>query len=215
MYRHRFIKLLLLPSFFSSIASSVVAIAMIIGVNWSLILDNLPFYDYFFGSDGTVTNLQGPTNEISAAGEILDSRALLVLGGVVLAGLGLVMVIRGIIGLVSSISWTVQEMRAVDGPAKQAVERELGKRAGTRALVAVVWAGYVFVSVKIILPFCILASQLGFSSDSTIGEGVGYVFFALGLLLVCLHLHVIIARLLLLRPRVFGGDEALLVTQPS
>jgi hypothetical protein len=215
MYRHRFTKLLLLPSLFSSIVSSVVAIAMIIGVNWALILDNLPFYDYFFGNDGTVTNLQGPTNEISAAGEVLDSKALLVLGGVLLAGVGLVIVVRGIVGLINSISWTMQEMHAVDGPAKRAVERELGARAGTRALVAVVWTGYVFVWIKIILPFCILASQLGFSSSSSVSEGIGYVFFALGLLLVSLHLHVIIARLLLLRPRVFGGDEALLVNQPS
>lgn len=212
MYRNRFTKLLLLPSLFSSIVSGALAISMIIGVNWSVILDNLPFYDYFFGNDGTVTNLQGPTNEISAAGEVLDSKALVVLGGVVLAGMALAVTIRGIISLINSISWTMQEMRAVDGPAKQAVERELGKRIGARFLIAVVWVVYIFVSVKVILPFCILASQLGFSNNSSVSEGIGYVFFALGLLLISLHLHVIIARLLLLRPRVFGGDEALLVT---
>jgi hypothetical protein len=183
----------------------------IIGVNWSLIADNIPFHNYFFGAEGAVTSLQESGNVTPRPAEALDSRAFAILGGVLLAAIALLALVRSMMGIINSISWTVQEMRAVEGPAKKAVQRELGQRITVRLLVITTWAAYCFIFFKIILPFCILASQLGFSSSRSISEGVSYVFFAMTLLLVCMHLHTVMARLLLLRPRVFGGEEALLV----
>ena len=101
-----------------------------------------------------------------------------------------------------------QEELALDGsPAPS----ELGKRVTVRLLVVTTWGAYTLIFIKIILPFCILASQLGFDTEGTVTEGIGYVFFALVLLGLSVHLHTILARLFFLRPRVFGGEEAILV----
>ena len=211
MYRHRFIKLLLLPSLFSTIVICAVAVLLIVGVNWSLVTDNVPFHNYFFGIDGAVTNLQEVSGVVPEPSDAFDGRALAILAGVLLAAIALLALIRSMMGIINSISWTVQEMRAVDGPAKSAVQRELGQRVTVRLLVITTWAAYCFIFIKVILPFCILSSQLGFSSERSVSEGIGYVFFAMALLVLCMHLHTVMARLLLLRPRVFGGEEAILV----
>jgi hypothetical protein len=212
MYKHRFIKLLLLPSLFSTVITSVLALAIIVGVNWSLIVEHFPFSNYFFGADGAVSSLQGATEEAIVASQPLDGgRVVAILVGVILVIIAAVALVRSIVGIMNGISWTMQEIHAVEGPAKRTVERELGKRVTVRLLVITTWAAYTFIFVKIILPFCILASQLGFDSEHSVSEGIGYVFFALVLLGLSVHLHTIMARLLLLRPRVFGGEEAILV----
>jgi hypothetical protein len=212
MYRHRFLRLLVLPSFFSSVIGGFIAGGVVVAANWSLIHDNFPFYDYFFGYDGAVTNLRGSTGGAPVLEQAVDGRTVAILLGVLAAVVVLLVLVRGIIRLINSLFWAVQEMRAVEGPAKDVVERELGKRVGARLLIGVLWIGYVFVSIQVVLPFAILASQLAFSTDSSVGEGIGYLLFALTLLLACIHLHVVMARLLLLRPRVFGNEAVLLVS---
>lgn len=213
MYQHRFIKLLLLPSLSSGIICFLLAAGILISVNWSVILDNLPLYDYFFGANGAVTHLRGASGDnVPVVGEALSSRAVTILVGALAAVIVFAILARCIISIIRSITWTMKEMHAVEGPAKRAVEHELRKRITVRFLIAGIWLVYALISVKIVLPFAILASQLGFGNDRSVTEGIGYVFFALTMLIVALHLHVVMARLLLLRPRVFGEDEALLVS---
>lgn len=179
--------------------------------NWSSVLTQIPFYDYFFGKDGLVTSLQQSRGGGSAISHALASKTLqhnVLIGlGAVAAGVALYVVVRVLIKLISSISMTVGEMRAVDTPAKRVIEREMVRRLGVRALVVFVWALYAFVFVKVILPFCILASEVGLDQTSRPSMAVAYLLFAFALLFTSLHLHVIAMRLLLLKVRVFGNPD--------
>jgi len=209
MYRHRFTGPLLSPSLFSSILCGGFTVGVIVVANWSSVLKHLLFYDYFFGKDGLVTVLQDTHGSGSAISQALTNKSLVhnatILLGAIVAGIALYIVLRVMVKLISSIAMTVKELEAVDTPAKHVVEHELGVRAGIRVLVALIWTAYMFIFIKVILPFCILASEVGFDEKSKLGEGIGYILFAFVLLFMASHLHTILARLFLLRLRVFGS----------
>jgi hypothetical protein len=203
------------PSVFSIVTCAFLTCGIIVGANWSFVLDNILFYDYFFGSDGLVTSLRDSSDSGTVAlNETLTGNSvkhsLAILGGALLVGVGLALLLWLIKRLVSNISMTIREMSAVEGPAKTAVEHELEKRIGIRFLVALIWVAFVFISIEVILPFCILASRVALEKDSSVWEGIGNMLFSGVLLFVMLHLHVVLARLFLLRPRVFGSQEAVL-----
>ena|GEM_PF-964696 len=214
MYRHSFSNLLLRPSFLSSIVCSLFVIIALMSANWSFILTNLSLYDYFFGPDGLVTILRYNFGDGSSLSQVTNGQPathnLTIIFGTILAVLGLVVAVWLIIKLIGGISMTIREVRAADTPAKHAVESDLVRRAGVRLLIVFVWAAYIYIFIKIALPFCILASQVGMDTKSDVGLGIGYVLFAVGLLFAASHLHVILARLLLLRPRVFGSQDVVI-----
>jgi hypothetical protein len=211
MYRHRFSVLLLRPSPLSSFVCGLFVVIVLVSANWSAILENLSFYDYFFGPDGLVTVLKSSEGGGSAIGQALASKSLnhnlTIILGAIAAGILLYFAIRLIISMIGGISLTLREIQAVDTPAKHAVEHELVKRISIRALVLVVWLVYIYLFIKVVLPFCILASQVGLDEGKSIGEGIGYVLFSVVLLFLASHLHVVLARLIMLRPRVFGSEE--------
>jgi hypothetical protein len=214
MYRHRFSALLLRPSPLSfTICGLFVSIVLVSG-NWSSILKNWSLYDYFFGRDGLVTVLRDSDGGGSAIGHALTSQSLnhnlTIVFGAIAAGVLLYFAVYLIIKMIGGISMTLREIQAVDTPAKHAVEHELVRRAVIRGLVLLIWIVYLYLFIKVVLPFCILASQVGLDDKKSIGEGIGYVFFAVILLFLASHLHMILARLFLLRPRVFGSEEVVI-----
>jgi hypothetical protein len=212
MYHRNFNGLLLRPSLLSSVICGFLAVAMPITVNWSSVLMRLPFYGYFFGPAGLVdvlwNNRQGSTGG-PVNSKTLEHAVSIVIGAM-LAGLALYIALRLVVKLVSSISMTIKEMRAVETPAKYVVEREVEKRVGIRVLVVAMWAVYCYLFIKVIVPLCIFTSQTGLSQHTRLGEGIGYVLFSSSFFFFALHVHIVLARLLLLRPRIFGGEEAIL-----
>jgi hypothetical protein len=73
-----------------------------------------------------------------------------------------------------------------------------------RFAVLAVWVLYILFFIHHILPYCIAASLIGISHESLI-LCIGYVLLGVSVLAVALHLHTILLRLLLLRPRVFSS----------
>lgn len=211
MRRLNYSVLLLRPSLVSFIVCSSCAAAIMIVSNWSSVLTQVPFYDYFFGNEGLVTALQSSRGSGPVIGQALASKTMqhtmLIALGAALAGVALYVLVRALIRLIGSVSMTVNEMRAVDTPAKRAIEHEMVRRLGVRLLVLLVWTLYTFVFIKVVLPFCILASEVGLDQTSRPTMAMAYLLFAFALLFVSLHLHVIAMRLLLLKVRVFGSPD--------
>lgn len=79
---------------------------------------------------------------------------------------------------------------------------ELGFRIG--ALLA--WVVYIVFFFRHIVPYCVDLSLVGAGQLHTV-TGYGYVMLSIVVLAVSLHINVILLRLLLLRPRVFGSVE--------
>ena len=214
MHTHRLDNLLLKPSLFSGIICTLFAATVPVAVNWTYVLKNVLFYDYFLGPDGLVTSLRNQPSGASTVSNVLASKSLghnmLILMGALAAGLGIFLAVKIVSNLIRSVSITLKEVHAVETPAKHIVERELSRRIIIRLIVAAIWVVYTIISIKVILPFAILASQIGLSENSPISTGIYYTLFAGGLLFLALHAHVIMARLLLLKARVFGGEDAIL-----
>lgn len=214
MYRHRFSALLLRPSPLSFSICVVFVSAALISANWSAILKNWALYDYFFGREGLVTVLRDSEGGGSAIGHALTSQSLnhnlTIIFGAIAAGVLLYFAVYLIVRMIGGISMTLREIQAVDTPAKHAVEHELLRRAAIRTLVLIIWIVYTYIFIKVVLPFCILASQVGLDDEKSISEGIGYVLFAVILLFLASHLHIVLARLFLLRPRVFGSEEVVI-----
>lgn len=214
MYRRSFTGLLLRPSPLSSVVCSIFVIATLTTANWSFIHKTIPFYEYFFGPEGLVTTLQNSQGSGAAIGHALTGKSLghnvEILGGALIAGLAAYVAVRIIVRMIGGISMTLREIQAVDTPAKHEVEHQMVRRAGIRGLVALVWLAYLFLFLKVIVPFCVFASKVGLDEKNQLTDGIGYVFFAVCVLSLSTHLHVVLARLFLLRPRVFGSEEVVL-----
>ncbi len=195
--------------------STLVALIVPVVVNWSYILQNFLFYDYFFGPQGVVTTLRDEAGlgSYSSGSSVLTqeqvSRHMSIIGGALVGALALGLAIKLIAKLIASASMTLKELTAVETPAKHEVEKEMGRRLTIRAVVLAVWILYTVVFVKAVLPFTILASQIGLSDGRTLTTGISYMLFAGLMLFATVHMHVIMLRLFMLRPRVFGGKDVI------
>ena len=208
--------ILLRPSLLSGAVCLLAAIAVPIIVNWSDIMDKLPFQDYFFGPYGTVTELQkmtGMEQHVAVLGKTVTNEqlhhVLTVVGLTVAIAIGLFIAVRALMHLAGTISTTLKELSAADTPAKREVEHEIGRRFIMRMVVAGVWSIYILLFFQAVVPFAILASQIGLAEGRAVNTGVYYLLFAGLLLFFTIHVHVIMMRLLLLRPRIFGGQDVI------
>jgi hypothetical protein len=191
--------LVLKPSVFSVIVSLLLGTVMLGVANWSYIIDSLPFYDYFFGPEGLVTALQNSEEGSQAVTSTLFSQSLINNILTLLAALGVGLVVFIILEI-------VRRVRTPDVPISP---REAHRKAIVRVTVGILWLIYLQLTIKVLLPFCLLAAQVGIKALWQ-PKGFLYIVFGLALFCLCLHVHVICARLMLLRLRVFGGTATLL-----
>jgi hypothetical protein len=73
-----------------------------------------------------------------------------------------------------------------------------------RLAVLAVWAVYLLLFFHQILPYCIAASLVG-SAYFSFWQSASYLGLAMGVMMLAIHLHTILLRLLLFRPRVLSG----------
>ncbi|WP_131770585.1 hypothetical protein [Candidatus Protofrankia californiensis] len=109
---------------------------------------------------------------------------------------------RGLVGVKESIE-EIEE--ASSGASRRSVEGELGARWAVRIVGLVLWAAYSVFFVNALLPFCLLTTRQGVtvfnSAEGWMLELLGFIVLWLGV-----HQHVVFARLVHLRPRLFGGE---------
>lgn len=204
------LRVLLLPSIFSMmIALLITSLLLGLGV-WSYFTQNPLFYDYFFGQQGLVTILQnapdGPTaflDALLAKTATYNIAVLLVAAGV---GFSLYIGLQVFERFIAGTAGAFDAIHSSSGQARMTIEIEVGARAAIRVVTFVLWIVYWFFFTKIVLPYCVILTQIG-ADELNNWTGWGYGIAAFGLLLASLHLHVIFLRLFMLRPRIFGGQN--------
>ena len=72
-----------------------------------------------------------------------------------------------------------------------------------RLVVLGVWALYIMVFFQQILPYCVAASIVGAGQFNAVYDSL-YALTAVVIMIVALHLHVVLLRMLLLKPRLFS-----------
>ncbi len=84
---------------------------------------------------------------------------------------------------------------------QQLVQQAL-QRLALRAVVLVAWVLFIELTIHVILPYAVALTQFSSSAVGLFNTGLDAVL-AFAVLVVCLHVHTIMLRLLLLKPRVF------------
>jgi hypothetical protein len=203
-------RLLVRPSFMSGIAVLLTTLGVLGYTSWLYLSNSHILYDTVFGSYGLQDFITQNTDGLMTWQKVLLGSPIayyFLVGGVaVAAGLIVFTVLQIFSSLFRTTSSYVRQ--AVDGKtSRSAAWGELFTKLYIRILALVGWAVYAAAFTSMILPFSILLNQTGVEGlhqNNYIGAGLCVVAFVL--LLAALHLHILFARLIVLRPRIFGGD---------
>lgn len=213
MYQLGLLGLLLRPSLLSFTASSILAAIVTIVANWSRIGANNPLYDYLFGADGLTTSLQNKSNTFTAISAIFDSSAaydVAIIIFAILIGLLVYALLQSVDHMLAGAGDTLQEISSGNDSMRHLVKKEVRLRLSLRLINFLVWSIYWVFFIRVVLPASLIVGQTNQNDILNLsGPNWGYTLLSFGFLFLSLHLHVIFMRLLLLRPRVFGGEDVI------
>ena len=206
MYRLPIIRLLLTPSLFSSVASGCLTAAMLLADLWPAVRHSSLVETYLFGPYGAQTFfIQAPDRlgvlRLVLRGSLVYYLSIVVAG--ISVGLLVYAALQGATHAQRHIASLVRDAR------RHEQQRGTLYRLGLRIFCLVVWAIYTLFFVHVLVPFGLALAEAA-ATRWTLATA-GYALAGAATLLIGLHVHVIFARLSLLRLRVFGGAN--LVTQ--
>jgi hypothetical protein len=210
VYQLRLFGILLRPSLVSFIVTTGATFVVLSVSNWSYVTHSPLFYDYFFGRYGITTILQESRNSILDAKIFYQTYTydIVVLLVAILAGILVYIVLESFSHGLAGAKEAIDEIEESHGASRHSVEVELATRWMVRVASIVLWAVYWIFFINALLPFCILTSRVG-ASDLSMWPGWLYNLLGFGVLWLGFHQHIIFARLVVLRPRLFGGRNVM------
>ncbi|MET1033155.1 MAG: hypothetical protein ABWX94_01515 [Candidatus Saccharimonadales bacterium] len=213
MHKSRLASILLGPSLLSATVSTLLSVLVLGIASWSYIKPDNGFYDYLFGPYGLTTVLQNSTNALSAVNGVFSSPAAYNVAVALFAlfiGLLVYVFLEGMDHVATKTSNAFQEVELIsDQVIKKRAEHQAELRLGLRLATLVVWIMYLIFFARVIVPFCILIARLDTTQYLLTWHNVIAPLIGLALLLISMHVHVICMRLLVLRPRMFGGESVI------
>lgn len=216
MRQLRLTLLLLRPSLISSSTCLVAAACLLTITNRAFLAYNPTLNTYLFGANGLFNALQSSPFSLSGAYHSVFthslSRNILTYLFILFITIVIFGALEGSSKAFNQLSAGANELRTAAAPRFALLRREIWARAVTRMLVVTVWAVYAIIFASVVLPFCVQQARFGIATIGQLSH-VQYIAVGSGVLLVALHLHVVFARMLVLRPRIFGGIEELLATE--
>ena len=206
----RLFALLFQPSLFSFVASVLLSIGILGVINWSYATQNPILYDYFYGPQGLTTRLEESSGTLAILAKSFSAQyityELIVFVAAILVGLIVYAILQSISHLLIGATYSYMEFQGAPKNNRLSVGMEIGARLLIRTASLAAWFFYWIFWSKVLFPFCIIASGLVFA-DLFADWVWAYGLLALFGMIAGLHVHVVFARLLLLKPRVFGGQN--------
>jgi hypothetical protein len=200
---HHRIRLLLTPSWFSGLVAIVAALAVVAGTVFAL---------RYNGSDvQLLQQLQAnKPHQVTQDYRTLDQHitANTIISDIPLfifwAGVG-ILTYSLTINLIRTFGKAAEFRQELDyvHVDRQTLLKETAWRFGARAAALGVWLLYISYSTHVIVPFVTALAYAG-SGNLPLLSDVGYLAGAIGLLALAVHVHIILLRLLLLKPRVLS-----------
>lgn len=217
MNQRSLLRLLLRPSLLSGSFVLLLALGTVIYSAWLYLNHDQILFTLLFGPAGFQDFVSKNTGGFMVWQRVLlgsPAAYYVLVGGIAMAtGLAVFTTLQ-IFGLLfRNTTFFVYE--AIEGRhARWAFWSEQLARLWVRVLALLGGAVYAAAFVSMILPFCILLNQTGVAGLRQ-GNGLGLLMgvAALLVLLLALHVLVVLARIIALRPRVFGGDSDIAVAE--
>lgn len=218
MQKSRIIFLLLSPSTISFVACVVLSLLILAVANWSYTTHDPIIYQQIYGPDGLATNFSHLTNSFSSFADALTAKYLsyqvFVFIVAVVVGVGVYFLLQMLSRALANVSDTYSSIHASNVAVRRHNQEEVGLRLAIRLVSLVTWFFYWLLTLKVILPYVLLASRVRFQ-DFFIGNGWLYALLAFVVLALTIHLHIVFMRFVTLRPRLFGGTDELLAARLS
>lgn len=212
MRPHRLATLLTIPSVLSA-SLCILGSLLVLGIaNWSYATPASQLYSYLYGQYGLATIFEHSSNALAAVNGIFSSPAGYNVAVVVVAlfiGVLIYVLLEGIDHITAEASNSIHLVeQASNDSLRRYMKQQLEIRIGLRLGALFVWVIYLIFFARVIVPFCIIIGRLdlGKLSSSDVLVACGALF----MLIFAMHIHVILARLIVLRPRLFGGDDVLI-----
>lgn len=211
MGRIRFVGILLLPSVGSAFLCTGLSIATLAIASLLYNAHTGFLYTLLFGPDSSVDLIQSARGTFDAIFQTTFSNP--VLNKVIffafwcLVGLVVYALLSGIGKTTSVIAETAEQMHYLHAKKRQ-FEEQLGLRVIVYTMTGLLGFLYSIFFFKTLLPFSILCGRIGISALNF--SGWLYVMAGTVVLTLSYHIFIVLIRLLLLRPRIYGGWEDVL-----
>ncbi len=199
------------PTLMSAIATGLGVIVLLAAANFSYLLRSGFIYDLIFGKGTPYDLIQTSRDKAALLNQTILGNPLLnkflFFGFWMMVGL-FVYVLISTFG--QTLAETEKELKSLHyiHARKAQIEHDLLLRLALRFTGLLVGFLYGWFFIRLIFPFCVFASRVGLGSLS---KASGWFYLALGLsvLLLALHGIVVTLRLIVLRPRLYGGWDNL------
>lgn len=201
MNSRRLIVQLLTPSLLSGSSCLLLSITSLGIANYTAFLKDAALYGYLSGQNGldALSNRQG-SSSLDIGNLFLSSKVAALL----FASMAIILIILSLQGL----------HKFIGNLHNPYMRHETLQRFSVRLVVAIAWLLYGLAFYRLLLPFCILTSHVGINLLWH-WMSFAYLLFGLSLLAALVHIHIIFIRLLMLRPRVFGGTDESVLSESS
>lgn len=194
------------PSINSGFISGILAVVLLAGANYSYLSGSSLVFDFLFGKGTPYDLIQSSKNTASVVNQTVLGNPLLnkilFFGFWMMIGLFVYAAISVLSQSITDTEDDVEQMKYMNAR-KTKLQHDIYLRLAIRAggVLAACIYGWIFISI--IFPYCVLASRVGLDKLFHI-SGILYIVISYIVILLALHIVVIIARLIVLRPRVFG-----------
>lgn len=213
MYRSRLASILLGPSLLSASVSVILAGGIVGATFWSYSAAGGGLHQYLFGPYGLTTVFQHSANALSAVNGVFSSPVAYDVAVAVFAlfiGLLVFVFLEGADHVSAKAAGALNEVNYItNARIKKQVEKQAEIRLGLRLATLVVWICYLVFFARVIVPFAILIARDDHGAMWSIRNFWSACLSGL-VLFIALHVHVILMRLLVLRPRLFGGEDVII-----
>ncbi len=208
----RFVGVLLTPSLTSAVLC--IGISSLILFISSLIYNAKTgfLYDIFFGSNSSTELIQSARSTVDAIFVTTFSNPAL--NKVIffafwcLIGLAVYLFFSGLGRTSAVISETAQRRHYLHAKKNQ-LDEQLGLRLIIYSMAILLSVLYLIFFLRTLLPFSIICGRIGLSDLSTLSS---WLYLLAGFIVLCvsMHIFIVLTRLLLLRPRIYGGWDDVL-----
>jgi hypothetical protein len=205
------------PTLLSSAVTLFTAVALLAVANLSSLNRSGQLYDFIFGPGTPIDLIQRSRDTLTAINQTVFGNTVLnqvlFFGFWMMIGLFVYITIAIAREALSDTDQAVRYLRYVHAR-RQLIRHNFWVRTALRTggLLAAVLYGWILI--RLLLPFCIFCTRVGLSELNLL-SGWGYCLLGLTTLLVVLHGGIIIARLIAVRPRLFGEWDSLLLDEPA
>jgi hypothetical protein len=213
MLQGRLIGVLLRPSIVSGVICGTASLTLLLLSAWENLTHNSIFHNFFVGQNGIEAAVTEFNRNLGASVSAQLAQPwiynVIILLGAIAIAVAIYVILQFATRMTNSFVHTADIAEHSSQAIKHAMAVEIGSRILVRIILAVIWFFYIQLALAILVPLCIVVGKDGILNMTSISGLLECLLAGLGLFTI-LHINVILLRLLLMRPRAFGGTYVIM-----